>query len=256
MKKIFRILLVLAICFTFSSCARVPVRPTTSGIGLPPQPIQSFPPIPGPVIRQDVVHVVAPGETVWRISKMYDVDINDIVRANKLKSSQNIAMGHRLKVPNAAPLQSVVSLYPSKKWKYIIIHHSATDHGNALGFHKYHKTRGFERGLGYHFVIDNGTQGKKEGNIEISPRWIKQQDGAHCKAGKMNYRAIGVCLVGNFSKDRVSEKQLESLICLVNRLRKYYKIPKKNIMGHGQVSGARTECPGNNFPWKEFWRKL
>ena len=256
MKRIFRSLLVLAFCFTFSSCARLPVRPTAPA-GLPPQPgIQSIPQLPGPVIRNDIIHVVGPGETVWRISKMYDVDIKDIVKANRLKSSKQIKMGHRLRIPEAAPLQSVVSLYPSKKWKYIIIHHSATDVGNALGFHRHHKTRGFDKGLGYHFVIDNGSQGKKEGHIEISPRWTKQQNGAHCKAGKMNYRAIGVCLVGNFSKDRVSKKQMESLVYLVNRLRKYYKIPKKNIMGHGQVSGARTECPGKSFPWKKFWGKL
>ncbi|MCG2712895.1 MAG: N-acetylmuramoyl-L-alanine amidase [Candidatus Omnitrophica bacterium] len=252
MKRIFRLLLVLAIAFTFSSCARVPVKPATPDMGLPP----SIPSLPGPVIRQDAIHVVAPGETVWRISKMYDVDIKDIVKANKLKSSQQIEMGHRLRIPDAAPLESVVSLYPSQQWKYIIIHHSATDEGNALGFHRNHETRGFDKGLGYHFVIDNGTQGKKAGHIEVSPRWIKQQDGAHCKAGNMNFRAIGVCLVGNFNKGCVSEKQMESLVYLINRLCSYYKIPKKNIIGHGQVKGASTDCPGNNFPWDDFWRKL
>ncbi|MFH1092788.1 MAG: N-acetylmuramoyl-L-alanine amidase [Candidatus Omnitrophota bacterium] len=252
MKRISRLLLVLAICFTFSSCARVPVKPTTPDMGLPPKPTQITP----PGVRQDAIHVVAPGETVWRISKMYDVDIKDIVQANKLKSATQIAMGHRLRIPNAAPLQSVVTLYPSKKWEYIIIHHSATDAGNALGFHKNHETRGFDKGLGYHFVIDNGTQDKNDGHIEISPRWTKQQDGAHCKAGNMNCRSIGICLVGNFNKGRVSEKEMESLVYLVNRLRSYYKIPKKNIIGHGQVKGASTDCPGNNFPWKIFWDKL
>ncbi|MCK4993771.1 MAG: N-acetylmuramoyl-L-alanine amidase [Candidatus Omnitrophica bacterium] len=256
MKRIFKVLLVLAIAFTFSSCARLPVKPTAPGMGLPPEPMQSIPQFPGQVIRQDAIHVVAPGETVWRISKMYNVDIKDIVKANKLNRAKQIKMGHRLRIPNAAPLQSVVSLYPSKKWKYIIIHHSATDVGSALGFHRHHKTRGFDNGLGYHFVIDNGTRGKKTGHIEISPRWTKQQNGAHCKAGKMNYRAIGVCLVGNFSKGRVSKEQMNSLIYLLNRLRKYYKIPKKNILGHGQVQGARTECPGKNFPWNDLWRKL
>lgn len=256
MKRIFKILLLVAVCFTFSSCSRLPVKPTTPGVALPGQPTTSIPQIPGSVIRHDIVHVVAPGETVWRISKMYNVDINDIVKVNKLNRAKQIKMGQRLSIPDAAPIKPIVTLYKSKKWKYIIIHHSATDVGNALGFHRHHKTRGFDNGLGYHFVIDNGSQGKKEGHIEISPRWTKQQDGAHCKAGKMNYRAIGICLVGNFSKDRVSNKQMESLIYLVNRLRKYYRIPRKNIMGHGQVKGARTECPGKNFPWPDFNRKL
>jgi len=257
MKRISYFFCIVAFSFIFSSCARVPVKPTTPAAVIPPQPsIQSVPQLPGPVVRHDIVHVVAPGETVWRISKMYDVDIKDIVKANNLKSAQQIKMGYRLRIPKAAPLQSIVSLYPSKKWKYIIIHHSATDEGNALGFHKNHKKRGFNKGLGYHFVIDNGTQGKKAGHIEISPRWIKQQDGAHCKAGKMNHRAIGICLVGNFNKSRVSKEQMDSLVYLVNRLRRYYKIPKKNILGHCQVPGAKTECPGRNFPWQEFRRRL
>ena len=256
MKMIFKVLFVFAVCFLLSSCSRMPVKPTTPGIVLPPEPVTDIARVPGAVMRQDLIHVVAPGETVWRISKMYDVDIKDIVKANKLKSAQQIEMGNRLRIPSAAPSQHVVSLYPSNKWKYIIIHHSATDVGNALGFHRYHKTRGFNKGLGYHFVIDNGSQEKIDGHIEVSPRWTKQDDGAHCKAGSMNFQSIGICLVGNFNKGRVSKKQMESLVYLVDRLRKYYRIPVKNILGHGQVKGASTECPGKNFPWNEFWSKL
>ena len=110
--------------------------------------------------------------------------------------------------------------------------------------------------MGYHFVISNGTKGKQDGQIEVSPRWIKQQDGAHCKASNMNHKAIGICLVGNFNEGRVSPEQMDSLVHSVNIFRKYYKIPLKNIMGHGQVHGARTECPGKKFPWAEFMRRL
>jgi len=135
-------------------------------------------------------------------------------------------------------------LFPSKKWKYIIIHHSATDEGSALSFDRAHNLRGFIKGLGYHFVIDNGTKGKIDGQLEVSPRWIKQQDGTHCRASGMNYTGIEICLVGNFNKERVSEKQLDSLIYLVNDLRKYYKISFRNIIGHGNVCGAKNRMPG------------
>ena len=174
---------------------------------------------------------------------------------NRLADNKQVEMGQRLKIPNACPVKPVISLYPSKKWKYIIIHHSATDVGGALQFHKGHTKRGW-KGLGYNFVIDNGTSGKKDGQIETSLRWLKQQDGAHCKASGMNRKAIGICLVGNFSKEQVSQKQLDSLVYLINQLRKYYKIPLKNIMGHGFVPGARTECPGKKFPWKTLWSRL
>ena len=108
----------------------------------------------------------------------------------------------------------------------------------------------------YHFIIDNGTLGKVDGQIEVAPRWLKQTKGAHCKASGMNYKGIGVGIVGNMSERYISRQQFSSLIYLVNLLRKYYGIPLRNIIGHGQVRGARTECPGRNFPWRKFKQAL
>lgn len=253
LKTVKYFLLIIFVVLGLSSCARAPVKQALPPPMSPTQPHMT-PEIPG--MRNTIIHVVAPGETVWRIGKMYDVSIEHIVRENKLKNSGVLEKGQRLKISQAAPAKPVVTLYPSKKWKYIIIHHSATDSGSALDFDKSHKARGFNRGLGYDFVIANGTADKLDGQIEVSPRWIKQEDGAHCQAGNMNSKAIGICLVGNFSQERVSVRQMDSLIYLVNRLRKYYNIPKNNILGHGQVKGANTECPGNKFPWADLWKKL
>lgn len=210
--------------------------------------------MPGP--RHGVYHSIAPGETLWRIAKMYEVDVDIIKEANNIRNVRDIDAGKRLFIPNAAPRKHVLSLYPSKKWKYIILHHSATDAGSSFQFDKAHTKRGWQ-GIGYHFVIDNGTCGKGDGQIETSPRWIKQQDGAHCKAGNMNEKGIGICLVGNYSKGRgVSPKQMDSLVYLVNKLRRYYDIPISNIRRHGKVSGAQTECPGKKFPWTKFRSRL
>lgn len=205
--------------------------------------------------RKGVYHCVAPGETVWRIAKMYGVDAETIRRANRVSDVRDIEIGTTLYIPDAAPRRNVITLYPSTKWRYIIIHHSATDYGNAMEFNKAHLNRGWS-GVGYHFIIDNGTCGKDDGQIETSPRWIKQLNGAHCRASRMNERGIGICVVGNFSTDEISPRQMDTLVYLVDKLRAYYNIPKYNIMGHGQVPGARTECPGKNFPWREFWSKL
>lgn len=238
----------IGLTFFLSSCAMAPVKIPPSATALPGQ--ASF-----PGARQDIIHIVAPGETLFRISKMYDVSIKDIMLRNNLISPKDLKMGERIVIPQAAALKPVIPLFKTNKWKYIIIHHSATDEGNALSLYYLHSRRGFE-GLGYHFVIDNGTKGKGGGQIEASPRWIHQKDGAHCKAWGMNRAGIGICLVGNFSQERVSEEQLDSLVYLVNILKVYYNIPSKNIMGHGQVPGARTECPGKYFPWQEFRRRL
>lgn len=202
------------------------------------------------------MHTVGPGETLWRISKMYDVPINTIVSANRLSDAQSLKMGQELTIPGAAQMKPVVTLYPSSKWKYIIIHHSGTEEGSALQFHRSHLNKGWDKGVGYHFVIDNDQSEKQDGQIESTPRWIKQEDGAHCKADDMNLRAIGICLVGNFDSDKVSRRQMESLVYLVNKLRRNYNIPVDHILGHGKVSGASTNCPGKRFPWADFVDRL
>ena len=242
---------------SLASCARAPVRHHQGLHTIEPYPSIPQEVITAPeVIRTDIVHEVAPGETMWRISQMYDVGIGDIVAANSLKDEEKLEKGQKLFIPDAAPLRTVITLWPSDKWEYIIVHHSATDVGNALSFDYVHSEKRKWKGLGYHFVIDNGTSGKKDGQIETSPRWNHQGDGAHCKANGMNYRGIGICLVGNFNEDRVTPKQMESLVLLVNELKEYYRISNSHILGHGQVKGASTDCPGKKFPWSEFLRSL
>ena len=235
-----------------SSCATPVKTPTVVSPASVPIVVQP----PQPVMpRQDIFHIVAPGETFWRIGKMYDVPGQNVARANRLSMDSVLRKGDRLRIPNAAPVQSVISLYPSKRWKNIIIHHSATDEGDSLLFDKAHLRKGWD-GVGYHFVIDNGTKERMDGQIEVSPRWLKQVPGAHCKADDMNERSIGICLVGNFNEGLPSKKQMDALVDLVNKLRLYYNIPIERIMGHGQVHGAKTDCPGKRFMWDDFRQRL
>jgi len=202
-----------------------------------------------PSSPRTVVHEVAPLETLWRISKMYGVPVWKIRRANHLKDDI-IRIGQKLIIPGAKYFKNVIPLYPSTKWRYIILHHTGTEIGKATVIHRYHEDRGFIYGLGYHFLIDNGTLGKGDGQIEVSPRWIKQHDGAHCKAGGMNHKGIGIALVGNFNKERPTPAQIDSLILLVKVLTEFYNIPPDHVLGHRDVPGARTDCPGRFFPWR------
>ena len=257
--------LFLMVCtaFFFSSCATVP--PSTvivpgpkapSKTTVAKTPVSAVLKASPAVLRPDAIHVVGLGETLGMIGKMYDVPVSAIASANHLKGDAVLPPGRSLVIPKASAFRSVVTLFPNKKWKYIIIHHSATPRGDSLAFNGAHLKRGFIGGVGYHFVIDNGTLGKEDGEIEATPRWLKQQDGRHCKASHMNSKAIGVCLVGNFNEGKVSEAQMTSLVDLVNTLRHYYKIPVEKIMGHGQAWGADTDCPGKKFPWHEFNNRL
>lgn len=256
-REIYYLILLITVPALLVSCASSPgVKPPAS-IELPPRPLPAGGAHMSVIqpMRSVLHHTVAPGETLWRISKMYDVDVETLKAVNGIKDVTDIDIGTRLVIPEAAPRKEVITLYPSKKWKYIIIHHSATDKGNCQLIDAAHKNRGWKC-VGYHFVIDNGTSGKEDGQIETSPRWTKQQDGAHCKASGMNSKGIGICLVGNFSEGKISRNQMRSLIYLVKQLKKYYRIPNSRILGHGRVPDAKTECPGTKFPWREFYSQL
>ncbi|MEJ5364526.1 MAG: penicillin-insensitive murein endopeptidase [Desulfosoma sp.] len=49
--------------------------------------------------NEPTVHTVAPGESLWAISKKYNVDVQKILTMNKLNNSKEIKPGVRLKIP-------------------------------------------------------------------------------------------------------------------------------------------------------------
>jgi hypothetical protein len=142
-----------------------------------------------------------------------------------------------------------------KKWTAIIIHHSATEKGNATIFNKWHIEQNGWDGVGYDFVIGNGTD-SGDGQIEVTFRWRKQIPGAHCGGTEGNWAnedGIGICLVGDFNNKNPSDRQIQSLVRLVRFLKNRYAIPISRIYGHGTTPGAHiTDCPGTMFPMARF----
>jgi len=133
-------------------------------------------------------------------------------------------------------------------WRYIVIHHSATERGNADTFDAAHRKRGWDE-LGYHFVIDNG-RGGPDGRIEVGPRWKKQKWGAHTGGtpnNEYNNHGIGICLVGDFSKHMPSSRQLSALRRLVKHLVSKHGISPENVIGHCDGPNASTACPGRRL---------
>jgi hypothetical protein len=136
-----------------------------------------------------------------------------------------------------------------RRWTAIVVHHSATDRGDAAAFGREHEERGWE-GVGYDFVIGNGT-GSGDGEVEVTFRWLQQKTGAHCKTPNnwANEEAVGICLVGDFTKRAPTARQMRSLEALVEFLQKRYGIRKSRIYGHRNTPRAHeTECPGRYFP--------
>ncbi len=152
-----------------------------------------------------------------------------------------------------APL-SIPRVPITRKWKYIVIHHSASYSGNADSFDYVHRVkRGWEGGLGYHFVIGNG-HGSGDGQIEVGHRWLYQSHGAHAGQFEYNQYGIGICLVGNLDEDYPSRKQLLSLVNLVRELQHICNISAENVILHRHV--RKTDCPGKYFPYYEVLAQL
>jgi len=149
------------------------------------------------------------------------------------------------KVIAAAPLSGPAAWRPRaapRAWKWVVIHHSASPAGNMALFDKEHRAKGWD-GIGYHFVIGNGTN-SGDGQVEVTSRWPAQKWGAHAKTldNRYNEQGIGICLVGNFDLDRPTAAQMESLTKLTAFLMRTYRIPAASVIGHRDTKA--TECPG------------
>ncbi len=150
----------------------------------------------------------------------------------------------------ATPLNWYPVVGAERKWSAIIIHHSGTETGNTAIFDKWHREGKHWEGVGYDFVIGNGTD-SGDGQVEVTFRWREQIQGAHCGGTPGNWaneQGIGICLVGNFDKSLPTRRQMQSLVRLIRFLQQRYRIPVSRIFGHKTTPGAHvTDCPGKNF---------
>jgi len=145
----------------------------------------------------------------------------------------------------------------TRPWRFIIIHHSATQSGTLQAIDQFHRDRGFQE-VGYHFIINNGrSRGTVDGDISLTARWIEQLPGAHTSVAnhpEFNTEGIGICLVGNFEQQPPTAAQMTSLEMLVQSLRDKCSIPLDRVLGHSDLKS--TQCPGRLFPMETFLMDL
>ena len=136
-----------------------------------------------------------------------------------------------------------------RSWKYLVVHHSATNGGSVESIDRNHKQRrdanGIPwRGIGYHFVIGNG-QGMPDGKVQPTFRWDGQLSGAHAGRREFNELGIGICLIGNFEQSPPTEAQLQSARRLIQELMDEFGMDREQILRHGDLKV--TACPGKLF---------
>jgi N-acetyl-anhydromuramyl-L-alanine amidase AmpD len=139
-----------------------------------------------------------------------------------------------------------------RAWKYIVVHHSATDAGSVESIDRAHRERKDASGkawlgVGYHFVIGNG-RGMADGLVEPTFRWREQLQGAHAGSRLYNEEGIGICVIGDFSDSQPTPRQTAAARQLISQLRQRYQISADRVLKHSDLQAS--ECPGDRFPWE------
>lgn len=158
----------------------------------------------------------------------------------------------------------------------VAIHHSATADrttgapiGNAHTFFDYHvNQRGWAHG-GYNYVITGSSEVEYALDEKIAAYHAGFADPDNSEGLEQgqywNNHYLAICMAGWFSQGRTyrddsgraqpipdnftspSPAQMESLLALLQQLRKKYNIPVENVRGHRELAGNATTCPGPNI---------
>lgn len=222
-----------------------------------------------------VSYTVKPGDTLGSIAAAHDTSVAALTEHNKIADPKALRAGEVIQIPRGgsggavreaaaeehplpASTRRLLDAMPVSKgkWKYIVVHHSASKSGSLQGMDMYHRQkRKMENGLAYHFVIGNGN-GMPDGKIEVGNRWKRQIKGGHLASDDLNHVSIGICLVGNFEVDRPTAAQMKSLYALVSYLSRRCNIPKSAVRTHKQINTKPTACPGKRFPTETLINNL
>lgn len=143
------------------------------------------------------------------------------------------------KAPKIEEHKSFVSYKSRETTKYLVVHCSATQNVPSFTWKtidQMHRQQGW-LGIGYHFVI------LTDGTIQRGRPL--EAIGSHVKG--YNNCSVGICLIGGVdakgkSVDNFTEEQKESLKCLLDYLRGYYK-DEVVVLGHRDFAGVNKDCP-------------
>jgi len=224
--------------------------------------------IPDSTVQQ-IEYTVKKGDSLGGVASRFGIKLSDLTSRNNIDRPDLIKVGQKIIIPikggaikkssllPASLIKSLTSIRPTaRKWKKIIIHHSATPTDDALNMHRVHKARGMKNGLAYHFVISNGSRKAYDGEVYIGSRWKGQLDGGHVKKQSLNKTCIGICLIGNFETKSPTAKQLSALEGLCEYLMKRCQIPKSQVTTHKIIHPGHTACPGKLFSLPSLIRRL
>ena len=132
-----------------------------------------------------------------------------------------------------------------RKPNYVVIHHTAQESTEQT-------LKTFTEpatSVSSHYVI--GSDGKV---YQMLNDYFRAWHGGVGKWGNntdLNSGSIGIEL-DNDGEEPFEEAQIQSLLKLLARLKRDYKIPAENFIGHSDIAPVRKVDPGPLFPWKRL----
>ena len=143
-------------------------------------------------------------------------------------------------------------IYHTQKfiWQGILVHHSADADDYGLDFDNeldYHTRIKLWKDLGYHALNE-----EVEGHVVNIFGRPMTQEGAHCPVQGMNFKMLGFCFVGNFSKTPgpSDRRIIDAVRRVIIPWMIYYDLPVERVLPHRRY--MKTECPGKLFRWDKL----
>ncbi len=135
--------------------------------------------------------------------------------------------------------------FSMRKPNYVIIHHTAQDScGQTLRTFTLPRTQ-----VSSHYVIC------KDGAIHhMLNDLLREHHAGVSKWGNatdLNSSSVGI-EIDNNGYETFTDEQINSLIVVLDRLKKAYNIPTANFIGHADIAPGRKVDPNRNFPWQKL----
>jgi N-acetylmuramoyl-L-alanine amidase len=172
-------------------------------------------------------------------------------QTNKIYKQQSKQYGRQvaafpLKDSFDLPLEFVgTTNFSLRKPNYVIIHHTAQNScEQTLKTFTLQRTQ-----VSSHYVVC------RTGNVfhMLNDLLRAHHAGVSAWGGTtdINSNSIGI-EVDNNGSEPFSEAQINSLIALLKNLKKSYRIPGKNFIGHADIAPGRKVDPSRYFPWQQL----
>ena len=138
---------------------------------------------------------------------------------------------------------------PKKNVRFLIIHYTGMQSTRA----SLNRLKNPRSKVSSHYFIDrNGDTIKMVDENKIAWHAGKSK---WKEFNNLNKYSIGIEIQNKghrINYQNFPKKQIFSLIKLIKKLLKKYKIKKENVLGHSDIAPLRKKDPGEKFPWKKL----